>query len=69
MLEKISLGTNIRTIGANSFANCIKLVELTTPLSFNTVASDAFPAFEGCTGLTKINFIGSSAGKDIKADG
>ena len=51
------------TPGESAFKGCVGLTTLTVPLTVNTVGStDTMPAFEGCTSITSVSFVGTGAG-------
>lgn len=58
-LEKVViLSNNITTIYANTFVNCSSLIEIVLPASITTISDYAF---NGCSALVKVYFMGTSA--------
>ncbi len=55
-LTKIVISDNITHLGQWAFNDCRNLKELTIPITLNSVGSDDYCAFIGCTGIEKFNF-------------
>ena len=68
-LTKITIGSNLKTIGANAFYGCTKLKTVTLGTGVTTVGSKAFYGCKKLTSITvkttKLKKIGSSAFKGI----
>lgn len=54
-LTSVTIGSNVKEIGAGAFSNCTGLTSFTIPNNVTTIKSSAFA---GCTGLTEVT-IGS----------
>ena len=55
-LDTLTIGPNVRHIADNAFRNMRRISEVTLPASLRSVGEHAF---EGCTGLTRVNFDGT----------
>lgn len=60
-LESISLPSTLKTVGMSAFQNCKKLVTITIPASVTSLDDDFYSAFEGCTELETVYFLGTRA--------
>ncbi len=58
-LTSITISNPDTELGDSAFKDCKLLQELRIPVSANSVGSNAYPAFEGCTNITKITFTGA----------
>ncbi len=55
-IDKIVINDKITKLGASAFLDCKNVTELSMPITLNSVVSDKFPAFAGCSCIEKINF-------------
>ncbi len=54
-ITEIFICVNITKLGASAFKDCTHLTHLTIPIALNSVTSDKYPAFEGCSSIYRIN--------------
>lgn len=55
-LEKVKLGSNIKTIGAKAFKGCVSLTQITIPKKVTSIGKQAF---YGCSSLENIKISGT----------
>ncbi len=54
-INSVFICVNITKLGASAFKDCTHLTHLTIPIALNSVTSDKYPAFEGCSSIYRIN--------------
>ena len=55
-ITKVVLPDSVVALECHSFFYCIKLTDLTLPISLNTIVNDDYPAFQGSIWIEKITF-------------
>ncbi len=54
-ITRIIIDDKIISLGEWAFRDCTNLKILTIPITLNSVRSNIYPAFAGCTGIVKVN--------------
>ena len=65
-MTSISLGSSLRTIGEDAFAECYALTSITIPTSVTSIEGGAFNV---CNNLTSVNFAGTIAAGNFSEAG
>ncbi len=55
-ITSIVLPDSVTSLGCHCFYSCTKLIDLTIPVSLNPYGNEDYPAFQGCTWITKFTF-------------
>ncbi len=61
-ITKIIISDQITKLGVSAFLDCKNIIELTIPITLNSVVSDSNPVFSGCSNIEKINFTSGDGG-------
>ncbi len=61
-ITKLTIRDGITKLGLSAFKDFENVTELTIPITLDSVVSDIYPAFEGCSSIKKINFTGGDNG-------